>query len=146
MAVAPTMLRAASAATPSFGARAPATGPVAAADMAAPLTPLQSRGGVLTRQGPFSYDAGSADARHAQTRFAEPEPREGGLDNGLFTASSEIFAILFAPHPQYSISPGLPGGANTPAAMHEGIERYELTAAVIHDELATRGEQLTVTA
>jgi hypothetical protein len=140
------MLRAAPAAAPSFGARAPATGPVAAADMAAPLTPLEARGGVVTRQGPFSYDTVSADPRQAQARFAEPEPREGGLDSSLFTASSEIFAILFAPHPQYSISPGLPGGANTPAALHEGIERYELVSAVIHDELAPRGERLTITA
>ena len=38
-----------------------------------------------------------------------------------------------------------PGGANTKAAVQQGIETYELTSAVIHNTLARPGENLSLT-
>ena len=115
-------------------------------ELAAPLTEIGGHEPLMTRQGAFSYDTLSADQRRAQNAFAPPDrPQRRNLDTALFTASSELFAIAFAPHPQYSIAAGSPGGPTTKSAIVHGISTYETTSAVIHNELAPRGEQLSVT-
>lgn len=146
MAVAPTMIRAASAVAPSMAARLP-QGAVAPVDATAPTTGLQPRNGVMAGLPGFGYDMlATMGQQGAQGWFVPPEPpRPGHLDSALFTTSSEIFGVLFAPHPQYSIAPGLPGAPSTKAAVQHSVETYEFTSAVIHNELAAIGEQLSVT-
>jgi hypothetical protein len=147
MAVAPTMMRAASAAAPSMVARGSNAEPVAAQDIVAPSGSLLGRGGLTGGPGSFGYGTMGTMDRHAEGWFVPPEPpRQGRMDSGLFTASSEIFGVLFAPHPQYPLTPGLPGGPKTKAAIQHSVETYEMTSAVIHNELAQLGEQLMVTA
>jgi hypothetical protein len=153
MAVAPTMMRAASAAAPSMVARVSDSGSVAAAGTAAPTSSQYAHGEVIGGQGSFgqsfNFDMMSPGGRRAAAEgwFVPPEPpRQGRMDGALFTTSSEIFSALFTPHPQYPLNPGLPGGTATKAGIQHSVETYELTSAVIHNELAARGEQLTVTA
>lgn len=147
MAVAPTMMRAAAAAAPSMAARTSNTESVPALDIVAPAGSLQARGGLMSGPGSFGYGTMGTMDRRAEGWFVPPEPpRQGRMDSALFTASSEIFGLLFAPHPQYPVTPGLPGGPNTKAAVQHSVEIYEMTSAVIHNELATLGEQVMVTA
>ena len=145
MAVAPTAMRAAAAAPPTLAARVPSAGPVGAVDSSTPLGGIEAHTG-LRAGGSFGYDTLSPGGRHAPEPFVAPDrPQRRRLDSALFTASSEMFALAFAPHPQYPTAFSSPGGPNTRAGIQHGIATYELTSAVIHNELAPRGEQISVT-
>lgn len=69
----------------------------------------------------------------------------GGTVGNLFSTSTEGFSLAFAQNAQFSSAPNMPGGPTTKATIRHGISTYELTSAVIHRDLAPRGETVSLT-
>lgn len=69
----------------------------------------------------------------------------GGTVGNLLSTSTEGFSLAFAQNSQFSSAPNMPGGPSTKATIRHGISTYELTSAVIHRDLAPRGETVSLT-
>jgi hypothetical protein len=119
--------------------------PVADVVAAAPINQVDAR--ELLARDSFQYSEFAPEQKRSRPDFLLSDSDRPGrrIVGSLFLTSTESFSIAFAPHPQFNVPPNAPGGANTKATVQQGIETYELTAAVIHDQLAPRGENLSIT-
>jgi hypothetical protein len=111
----------------------------------APLAELDARA-PLSRDA-FHYSDFAPEQKRSrpdQTLADSDRPRRR-MVGSLLSTSTESFSLAFAQHPQFNVMPSAPGGANTKATVQRGIETYEMTSAVIHNELAPRGENVSIT-
>jgi hypothetical protein len=109
------------------------------------LADIESREALVGES--FQYSDFAPDPKRTgpdQTLADSDRPRRR-IVGSLLSTSTESFSIAFEPNPQFNVPPSSPGGPNTKAAVQHGIETYEMTAAVIHNELAPRGENLSIT-
>lgn len=112
---------------------------------AAPAAELNPR--ELLARDAFHYSDFAPEQKRTgpdQTLADSDRPRRR-IVGSLLSTSTESFSIAFEPNPQFNVLPNSPGNPNTKATIQAGIETYETTAAVIHHELAPRGENLSIT-
>jgi hypothetical protein len=111
----------------------------------APVNQLDAR--ELLARDSFRYSDFAPEQKRSRPDYtlADSDRPRRRMVGSLLSTSTESFSIAFAPHPQFNVPPSAPGGPNTKAAVQHGIETYELTSGVIHDTLARRGENLSLT-
>lgn len=141
MALSPGISRLASGAT--YGGF-PMAGPVA--DVTPAQTTELNPRETLARES-FRYSDFAPDQKRTRPdqTLADSDRVRRRIVGSLLSTSTESFSVAFEPHPQFNVLPNSPGASNTKAAVQRGIETYELTSAVIHDTLAPRGENLSLT-
>lgn len=146
MALVPNIARAASAAAPAIVARAYAQGDQG-------VEQLQAKAAVVASGDGFRYDdfAFLARQQFLQTGSYGPrqdlpqQPRQPGrIDFSLLSNSTESFALAFQAT-QFDIPPAAPGSSTARSTINKGIATYETTSAVIHDQLAPMGGEISLT-
>jgi hypothetical protein len=146
MALVPNIARAASAAAPAVVARAYARDGQG-------VEQLQAQASVVAGDQSFRYDdfAFLARQQFLQTGTYGPrqetpqQPRQPGrIDFSLLSNSTESFALAFQLNSQFDLPPAAPGSAGARATIDKGISTYEMTSAVIHDQLAPMGGEISV--
>lgn len=113
---------------------------------AAPLVELEPNT-ALTRDD-LRYSDFAPEQEHAQSgqSLADYMRSEiGGTIGNLFSTSTEGFSLAFAQNAQFSSAPNMPGSSSSKATIRHGISTYEMISAVIHRDLAPRGENVSLT-
>lgn len=143
MALAPSISRAASI-SPAYAGGYVGSMPVA--DVAPTPTAELSPRELATRESFYYSDFAPEQRRKGLDQTLADSDRPGRrIVGSLLSTSTESFSLAFERNPQFNVPPNAPGGSNTKAAIRVGVETYETTSAVIHNELAPRGENLSIT-
>jgi len=149
MALVPSIARAASAAAPLSAIRAYAPGGQG-------VDQLQAKGGVVAGSDQsFRYEDFDFLARQQFLKAGSYGPRPdlpqqqptppGRIDFSLMSNTSEGFAQAFQANAQFDLPPAAPGSSTARSTIDKGIATYEMTSAVIHDQLAPMGGEISVT-